>query len=112
VSRGEEAEERARRHLQRQGLVLVERNYRCRGGEIDLVMRDGEQWVFVEVRYRGHRRFGGALASVDSHKQARLVTAALHYLQAHRIRGSARFDVVAIEGDDRLDWVRNAFEAG
>ncbi len=112
--RGIEAEHAARAYLERRGLRWVEGNYRCRGGEIDLVMRDGAVWVFVEVRYRRGQCYGGALASVDRHKQARLLTAAQHYLQRHRLDVPARIDVLALspaEGDYRIEWIRDAIQA-
>ncbi len=89
-------------------------NYRCRYGEIDLVMEDGEYVVFVEVRYRTSERFGGALASVDTHKQNKLRACAEHYRQRHRSHGNrpCRFDVVSVTtGGDVFepDWVRDAF---
>lgn len=111
---GSEAEARAERFLGGHGLVPVARNVRFRGGEIDLVMRDGRDWVFVEVRARRDMRFGGAAASVDRHKQRRIVLAAQLYL-ARRFGQAAwppcRFDVVAFEaGEPR--WIRDAFDAG
>lgn len=114
--RGAEAEERACRYLQQQGLHLVERNYRCQRGEIDLIMRDGASMVFVEVRYRRSARFGSGAESIDRRKQAKLVAAASHYLQAHReaAKRPARFDVVSIAPDgngNEINWIRNAFEA-
>ncbi len=112
--RGEEAESLAARYLQRQGLRLITRNYRCRGGELDLVMDDGEQLVFVEVRFRSNPRFGGAAESIDRHKQARLITAARHYLQRHSVERPCRFDVVAIEPGllrPRLEWLKNVIES-
>ena len=115
LSVGQQGEDRALAYLQAQGLVLVERNYRCRGGEIDLVMRDGGAVVFVEVRYRSSEGFGGALASVGSRKQARLVHAAAHYLAAKRIDRPARFDVAAVSGAPgklAIQWIKDAFQAG
>ncbi len=107
---GDAAEDRALHLLQERGLVLIERNYRCRVGEIDLVMRDGEALVFVEVRYRADGRHGSAAETVSIAKQRRLVAAARRYLQQHpaAARGPCRFDVVAITGD-RVDWLRAAF---
>ena len=81
LSSGEAAEEAALRWLEQQGLGLVTRNYRCKAGEIDLVMQDGESLVFVEVRYRRHAGFGSAAESVGTAKQRRLRLAAEHYLQ-------------------------------
>ena len=102
-------------HLERAGLVLVARNYRCRYGEIDLVMRDGDVVVFVEVRYRRAAGFGDGIDSVTAAKQAKLVRAARAFLADHpRLAASAcRFDVLAIGGNGgEPDWRRNAFEAG
>ena len=107
---GRDSEQRACTMLARSGLVEVTRNHRCRGGEIDLVMRDGDTLVFVEVRFRGARSWGGALASVDSRKQHRLVIAAQDYLARNPWRGPCRFDVVAFDGDSRAQWVRNAID--
>ena len=108
---GADKERLAEAYLRRQGLRLVARNYRCRRGEIDLVMRDGGELVFVEVRYRASSRFGGAAGSVDVFKQRRLIAAAGHYLGANPSPLPCRFDVVAISGADRIDWIKNAFEA-
>lgn len=112
---GLEAQGLAERYLIRHGLRLRERNYRCRGGELDLVMQEGANLVFVEVRYRKHQHFGGALASVDARKQQRLWHAAQHYLQRHRASDiPCRFDVVAIAPDRRgrpsVEWVQNAIQ--
>ena len=96
--------------------MLVSRNYRCRRGELDLVMRDADTLVFVEVRRRTSRAFGGGLDSVDARKQARLVAAAEYYLIANRVGDDqpCRFDVVAIDGPSRratIEWIRGAFDA-
>lgn len=106
---GDAGEERALRYLQQQGMTLVERNFRCKGGEIDLIMRDGQALVFVEVRKRANAHYGGAAASVTAHKQARLVLAAQLYLQRQRPLPPCRFDVIAIDGDS-LNWLKNAIE--
>jgi putative endonuclease len=118
---GDAGEERALAHLQQQGLVLVQRNYRvaagpsARAGEVDLIMRDRDRegtLVFVEVRQRARFDHGGAAASVTRPKQARIVYAARHYLQRHcRTWPPCRFDVVAIDGD-ALTWLVAAFDAG
>ena len=79
-ARGEDAENRAGAFLQRAGLKLVARNYRCRFGEIDLIVRDGNTLVFVEVRMRSSDRYGGAAASITAAKRAKLLRAARHYL--------------------------------
>lgn len=109
--KGTAVEDWACTYLEQQGLKVVERNFRTRQGEIDLVMSDGGQLVFVEVRYRNSSRFGGALESVDRRKRARLVAAANSYLSVRGFTGSARFDVVAVERTDRVQWITNAFDA-
>ena len=97
-ARGQAAEAQARAFLERRGLAWVEGNYHCRGG------------VFVEVRYRRGVRFGGARASIDRRKQARLLHAAAHYLQRRAVRAPARIDVVALDGDGRIEWIQNAIQ--
>ncbi|MDB5798922.1 MAG: YraN family protein [Paucimonas sp.] len=106
--RGRAAEDRAFEYLGTQGLSLVARNYRCRGGEIDLVMQHRGELVFVEVRARSSSEHGGAAASITARKRARLVLAAQVFLQRYRKLPPCRFDVVAIDGD-RLDWIKAAF---
>jgi putative endonuclease len=105
-------EARALEYLRRQQLRLVARNVTCRGGEIDLVMRaqDGVL-VFVEVRARAGRNFGGAIASVSREKRRRIVHAAEYFLATRGEADSAcRFDVVAFDGY-RVEWLRDAFRA-
>jgi len=116
-ARGRAAEDAALRFLEDRGLVLLRRNYRCRMGELDLVMRDGGSLVFVEVRARRQAGFGGAAASVGRAKQRRLVAAARHFLMTHPRASElpARFDVVAISGSDGENpphWIRAAFDCG
>lgn len=109
--KGQAGEEAAAAHLERHGLKLVERNFRARGGEIDLVCRDGATTVFVEVRLRSRGDFGGAAASITTAKQNRLILAARHWLaRSGREDIRCRFDCVLIDGE-RLDWVRDAFSA-
>ena len=110
--RGQAAENQACEYLQKKGLALQERNFRCRQGEIDLVMIDGKTTVFVEVRFRSNTRFGGAAESVDSRKQKKIITTATHYLQKYPLRAQqpARFDVISINGDE-LEWIQDAFQA-
>lgn len=107
---GKAGEDEAFSYLVRQGLTLIERNFRCRGGEIDLVMQEGQAIVFVEVRKRRNRLYGGAAASVTAAKQARLILAAQVFLQRYRNTPACRFDIVAIEQND-IAWLKNAFEA-
>jgi putative endonuclease len=97
-------------HLEKAGLRLVERNYRIQGGEIDLIMRDGDYLVFVEVRQREDGRHGGPIASVTQHKVRRLVHAASVYLKFHRKADvPCRFDLVAFEGRDVV-WLKNIID--
>jgi putative endonuclease len=113
---GRQAEALACEYLQRRGMKLVERNYLCPRGEIDLIMRDRDTLVFVEVRYRRSSRFGSGAESVDWRKQGKLSATAAHYLQQHpkAARQPCRFDVVALgeqAGQTRLDWIPDAFQA-
>lgn len=117
---GQAGERDAETYLAARKLRLIERNYRCRSGEIDLVMLDpnpddGDVLTFVEVRLRGRGARVSGLDSVDEHKQRRLISAARHYLMDHPewAHHPCRFDVVALAPDtDQLVWVANAFETG
>jgi putative endonuclease len=106
---GRQGEAAALAHLQRQGLVLVEANFTCKGGEIDLVMRDGATLVFVEVRQRASMAYGGAAASITPAKIRRLVRAAQFYLLRRDPTPPCRFDVVAIDAG-QLEWLINVIE--
>jgi putative endonuclease len=114
---GKDAELQALNYLQQQGLRLLAQNWLCKRGELDLVMLDGDTVVFVEVRYRLHAGFGGALASVDTRKQQKLVLAAQYFLQqeARWANQPCRFDVIALQGRGHsgtpLDWLKNAFDS-
>ncbi|WP_462322936.1 YraN family protein [Halochromatium sp.] len=108
---GDHQERQARNYLEHEGLCYIASNVRCKRGELDLVMRDGDTLVFIEVRFRASTRFGGAAASVDPRKQTRLVAAAAHYLQRHPTKLPCRFDVVAIDGGGAVQWIRHAFSA-
>jgi len=114
---GREAEEQALEHLRQHGMTLLARNWLCKRGELDLVMLDGDTVVFVEVRYRLHSGWGGALASVDARKREKLVFAAQYFLlkESRWSQSPCRFDVVALEGTasqaTRLNWIRNAFDS-
>ena len=112
---GDAAEARALAHLHAQGLRLLARNYRTPGrggGEIDLVMRDRDgTLVFVEVRKRSGRGFGGAAASIGWQKRRRIVFAARHYLMRLQEPPACRFDVISMEGGS-IQWMRAAFDAG
>ncbi len=99
-------------YLEKKGFKLIERNYYCRRGEIDLIMRDKDYLVFIEVRYRKSDYFGSALESINYHKQKRLIFTAEHYLQQTRSPLASRFDVVAISGNEAnlcINWIENAF---
>jgi len=115
-AQGARVEALARDFLQRHGLEPVAANANYRGGELDLVMRDGDTLVFVEVRYRRSVGFGGGAASVDAGKCRKLVHAAQQFLTAHRefARAPCRFDVIDASGDPEapaIDWLRDAFRA-
>ncbi len=102
-------EELARHYLEQSGLRLVECNYRCRQGEIDLIMRDSNCLAFIEVRYRKSAGFGSPAETVTQNKQRRIILAARHYLQRHPTPLDCRFDVLAITGTQRIEWLKNAF---
>ncbi len=115
-ARGAASEDAALAFLQTRGLRLLARNAQARGGELDLVMQDGDCVVFVEVRYRAEAAFGGGAASVDRGKRRRLVRAAQAFLVRNPRHANApcRFDVIAASGDPgapRIDWLRDAFRA-
>lgn len=114
--RGAWAEDLACAHLERHGLSTLHRNYRCRHGEIDLILRDGASLVFAEVRYRAHAGRVSGAQSVDSAKQRRLLASAEHFLQRHRDHAerACRFDVIDVTGPvhtPRVDWIQDAFDA-
>ena len=110
---GKRAEDRALRHLADAGLQLLVRNFRRRGGEIDLVMLDGDCLVFVEVRFRATAGFAHPGLTVDHRKQRKITRTAALFLSANvrHARRPARFDVVAIVGNgpDGVEWIRDAF---
>ena len=112
---GSDAEQLAAAYLERHGATLIERNFRCRLGEIDIIAADGECLAFVEVRYRGTGSFSSAGPTVDRRKQSKLIRAASLYV-ARRANASnqvMRFDVVAIDADETgnfsIEWIRDAF---
>ena len=116
ADRGATAEDAAHAHLLAAGLRTLARNARFKVGELDLVMRDGECVVFVEVRYRSHAGFGGGAVSVDGRKRRKLIRAAQVFLQGARGFANApcRFDVVEACGDPanpELRWIPDAFRA-
>lgn len=109
---GAAAEKLAAEYLQRNGLCLLHSNFRCRMGEIDLVMHDGKTLVFVEVRLRSHAGFGGAGASITRSKQVKICAAAQIYLQQNAPDAPCRFDAVLMDKVDaqHIEWIKNAFE--
>jgi putative endonuclease len=111
-SDGLTAEQLAANFLEQRGLVVVAKNYHCRFGEIDLIAKDGETLVFIEVRLRRSEDFGGALASIDSRKQQKLIASAKHYLS--RLKATeipCRFDVLLLNQKESyaIHWLKNAF---
>ena len=109
IADGAKAEALAARHLEAHGLTIVARNVRSRFGEIDLVAREGETLVFIEVRLRRSAGFGGAAASITATKRLRLVKAAAGYLAGLRSEPACRFDAVLLDGLDgsRIVWLKD-----
>jgi putative endonuclease len=111
---GSNAELKAGEYLEKQGLVILEQNYRCYVGEIDLIMQDQEDVVFIEVRSRAYTTYGNALESISRSKMNKIIKAATHFLQHKKWlnKRNSRFDVVAIHpiaGKMQLEWIKNAF---
>jgi TIGR00252 family protein len=100
-------------YLQRQGLQLITANYQCKCGEIDLIMRDAEILVFIEVRHRKAHDYGDGVSTVTKTKQRKIIKAANYYLQKNNLgnKNQCRFDVVATSGmaDSEILWIKNAF---
>lgn len=114
--RGLLAERLAQEYLTKQGLHAVTSNYRSPRGEIDLIMRDGDVLVFVEVRSRASNAFVHAAETIDRRKRDHIIRAGRHYLQSERRSGDAvcRFDVIVVTGDEnsrKIEWIKNAFDA-
>ncbi|MEY3759525.1 MAG: hypothetical protein RIR39_1016 [Pseudomonadota bacterium] len=107
--RGESAEEQAHKFLIDKGLKPVCRNYRCKLGELDLIMTDNQTLVIVEVRYRKTDKYGSAVESVTRAKQSRIIAATHIYLSSQKTDRPIRFDVIAISGNGNLEWIQNAF---
>ncbi|MDD2699708.1 MAG: YraN family protein [Sideroxydans sp.] len=110
---GAQAEQTAAQYLQRHGLQLLQSNYRCRFGEIDLILKDRDTLVFAEVRLRSRSEFGGAAASIDARKQHKLILAAQHYLSSVSPVPPCRFDAILLssaEGGEGIEWLKNAFQ--
>lgn len=114
LMRGESAEEQAHKFLINKGLKPVCRNFRCKQGELDLVMTDGQTLVIIEVRFRKTDQYGSAVESVTRTKQSRIIAATQFYLSSQsnlsqKVDRPIRFDVVAISGNGNIDWIKNAF---
>lgn len=114
--RGPSGEALACRYLEKQGLTVLIRGYRCRLGELDVVCQDGHSVVVVEVRARSKDSWVDAAASIDTHKQARIIRTTRHLLMTHPKWATRpfRFDVVAlthVDGDIQINWIQNAFHA-
>lgn len=107
---GDLGEEQALHYLESKGCQLLQRSFVCKGGEIDLIMRDGNSLVFVEVRKRATAAFGGAAASITPTKQKRMTLAAQVYLQSLSTLPACRFDAVLIEAE-QISWLKNVITA-
>jgi putative endonuclease len=114
-NKGAWGEDRAAEFLSREGYRILERNYRCHLGEMDIIAREGSTVVFIEVKTRSSERFGPPQAAIGPQKQRRMTAIALCYLKAHGLLGGpARFDVAAVsldEGRETVTLYRNAFDA-
>lgn len=111
--KGSTAEDLACQYLIEQGLSVIARNYQCRVGELDIIMKDGANLVFVEVRSRHNKRYGTPAETVTLSKQRRLVRAARFFLQQSRLDAPCRFDIIAISqesGKLNLEWIKDAFQ--
>ncbi len=120
---GDQYERKALIFLQQKGLQLLDSNYRCRQGEIDLILMERHTLVFVEVRYRNSQAFGSSAESINRKKQLKIIKTAEHYLHAKQLwNANTRFDVIAIDGvdkeskrrwfsRDKIHWIKAAFDA-
>lgn len=113
---GDKHELFASKVITREGLKIVAKNYLCKMGEIDIVAKDNQDLVFIEVRYRKSNSYGGSKESVNRKKQERIILAATHYLQKHKLTNkvACRFDVFAITGmmnQLKFEWIKGAFHS-
>ncbi len=111
---GTQGEELAQQYLSKQGLTLIEKNFNCRLGEIDLIMQEGEYLVFIEVRIRHNQRFASPMESITYNKQQKSSKTAQFYLQQHHLidKVPCRFDAVAVNlksAQPSFEWIKNAF---
>lgn len=115
ISIGKVTEQLAANFLETQGLVLKTRNFHNRRGELDLIMTEADTWVFIEVKYRQHSHFGGAISAISASKQQKIKQCAAYYLQQaglNEYNTSCRFDVIALQGNinnPEITWLKNAF---
>jgi len=109
---GQIAETTASDYLQKKKLQLITKNYRCQHGEIDLIMKDKDHTVFVEVRFRQCSQYGDSIETISPSKQSRLIRTAYHYLQRHNLidKVNCRFDVLGLNKEEKIIWIRSAFE--
>ncbi len=110
-TQGKLAEDKACQYLEQHGLKLIEKNYHCRSGEIDLIMQDNEILVFVEVRYRKNDDYGSAIESIDKAKVRKIVSTAKHYITHHNIDRPMRFDLIGLDASYKANWISDAFSA-
>lgn len=109
---GNAYEEIAAKYLVNKGYNILERNFRTRYSEIDIIAKDGETYVFCEVKYRSSNRFGSPLDAVDIRKQKRISKAAIYYCMVKRIYNKpCRFDVIAVYSDDEIEHIEDSFYA-
>lgn len=109
---GKAAEDAAARFLEQAGLIIIERNFRCKGGELDIIAREGDILAFIEIRMRSHPDFGSGLDSVDFTKQRKLIQAARYFLQVRKYHDQlpCRFDIVSVRSSSDIAWIRDAFQ--
>ncbi len=110
--KGQITERQAQSYLEDHGLVFVERNYRAKCGEIDLIMKDKAHLVFIEVRYRCNPNFGSSVETIRPSKQNRIIRTAQHYLQKYDLMDQVdcRLDVIGIDANHRIIWIKDAFQ--
>lgn len=108
---GDRSEQLACNYLLKQGLHLIEKNFHCRHGELDLIMKDKNILVIIEVRYRKSNKYGGAVESISKKKQSRIIATTQYYLSHNKVDSLIRFDAVTMSNNSDINWIKNAFEA-
>ncbi len=108
--KGKKAEQQACRYLLNQGLKLIDKNYSCRHGELDLIMQQQDTLVVVEVRFRKSSQFGRPEETISKQKQSRIINTTQQYLIQHKLKSAVRFDVIAMSADNSINWIQNAFQ--